>query len=96
MPRSPTPTTVMPMTVPPVKATRKAGFMPWMAEKAVFALALVATFMPTNPERALQRAPNTKDTAEATPICQKSNTPTTATKGASQRYSRNKKAMAPL
>ena len=46
-PMSPTPTTVMPMTLPPMKAIVRASFMPCIAAKAVLPLDLVATFMPT-------------------------------------------------
>ena len=46
MPSIPIPTTFMPITVPPVKATVSAWFIPFVALKAVFPFAFVATFIP--------------------------------------------------
>jgi hypothetical protein len=86
----------MPITVPPVKAMRRALFIPSVAAKAVFPFAFVAIRMPRNPARALQSAPKAKETAEAAPILNQRSAATITTKGASQRYSRKRNAMAPF
>ena len=46
-PKSPTPTTVIPMTLPPRNAMLSAPFMPFIAAKAVLPFDFVATFIPT-------------------------------------------------
>ena len=58
-PSSPMPTTVMPMTDPLEKATRRAGFRPRWAAAAVRTLARTATFIPMNPANAEQMVPAT-------------------------------------
>jgi hypothetical protein len=63
MPSSASPTTVMPITDPPAKATLRAASMPCVARMAVRELAAVATRMPKKPAAAEQSAPSTKDRA---------------------------------
>ena len=47
----------MPITVPLLKATRSAGFSPFIAFTVVRELALTAMFMPMKPARAEPSAP---------------------------------------
>ena len=60
MPRSPSATTVKPMTAPPAYATFSALFSPVFAASIVFTLVLVATSMPTYPAVADSTAPTMK------------------------------------
>ena len=62
MPSNPRPTTLMPITEPPVNATINAGFKPLRALLAVREFAIVATRMPKMPARAEHTAPTRKDT----------------------------------
>ena len=62
-PRIPRPTTVIPITAPPGKATRMASASPSRAPWAVRALARVAICIPKNPARMEHAAPRTKETA---------------------------------
>ena len=62
-PRTPNPTTPIPMTLPPAKATSRALPNPVRAALVVRTFALVATFMPMNPAIAEHKAPSTNDNA---------------------------------
>ena len=92
----PSPTTLIPITEPPEKATFNALFIPFsIAALAVLTLALVATFIPKYPARAENTAPTKKDTA----VCQFmpiiSTIKRTTTNIDNALYSLFKKAMAP-
>ena len=56
-PSRPRPTTRMPVTVPPLKATESAGFMPDLAASAVRTFERTATFIPMKPVSAESTAP---------------------------------------
>ena len=86
-PKSPTPTTVIPITLPPIKAMFSAPFMPFIAAKAVLPFAFVATFIPTYPVKPLQSAPDTKHIALGTLIFHARRAATIITKGTSALYS---------
>ena len=60
-PRAARPTTLMPITAPPEKATIRAGLRPLRAALVVRTLAAVATRMPKKPASPEQTAPTTKD-----------------------------------
>ncbi len=98
MPNRPRPTTHMPMTVPPEKATWRAAGSPCRAAWVVRMLDAVATFIPKNPDRPEQNAPTTKDTAtrRTGPLLPKARSAaTTRTNTDRTLYSRERKAMAP-
>jgi len=96
IPRTPMPTTDIPITLPPLKAMVSASFIPLVAAKAVFPLVLVATTIPMYPAAALHRPPTMNETPDAVPMVNKRMTPTTIRNGSSHLYSLYRKAMAPL
>ena len=92
------PTTLMPMTLPPMKATRSAPGSPVWAAAVVRTLAAVATRMPTKPASAEQPAPRAKASPwklKGPQFSAASTAATTTTKGARARYSRPRKVRAP-
>ena len=100
-PSSARPTTVMPMTAPPLKATLSALGRLSRAAKVVRTLASVATFMPAQPAAPLATAPTTKAAAmnglwfSPLMLASASRMATPTTKPASTVYSRLRKAIAP-
>ena len=78
----------MPVTVPPLKATESAGFMPDLAASAVRTFERTATFIPMKPVSAERTAPIMNPIATfqprspvhvpATPIARNTTTATTA------------------
>ena len=100
-PKTPRPTTLIPMTDPPVNATFKAEAKPVRAALVVRLLALVATFIPKNPAKPEATAPTINDTEinaleSVRPEFAKPKSIATAmTKMDRTRYSAFKKAMAP-
>ncbi len=95
IPINPSPTTDMPMTAPPEKATARALFCPCWAAAAVRTLAFVATVMPMYPASIELAAPYRKATAVDRLICQAIAINNTKTNIAKLLYSRRKKAIAP-
>ena len=95
------PTTVMPMTAPPLKATSRAGARPMRAAAVVRTLAFVATRMPAQPATADATAPSTKERAmsglraSSPSLAKARSTATMTTKPARTLYSARRKAMAP-
>ena len=87
-PSRPRPTTRIPVTVPPLKATERAGFMPDLAASAVRTFERTATFIPMKPVSAERTAPIMKPIATfhprssvqmpAMPIARNTTTATTA------------------
>jgi len=65
---SPKPVSMKPMTAPERKAHMKAGAMPLRASTAVRALAYVAIFMPTKPDRIEVAAPTRNAMVEKVPL----------------------------
>ena len=97
------PTTVIPITAPLKKATRRAAFSPRIALAAVRPLARTATLMPMNPAAAEQIVPARYAIAvlgmSSSLEYQSTKTHTAANtitmKGTSTTYSRRRKAYAP-
>ena len=99
-PKTPNPTTLRPITDPPVKATFNAFAKLYCAALVVRLFAFVATFMPKNPAKPEAKAPtkNDIDTNQESPLLFAANAnrqATITTKIASTRYSAFKNAMAP-
>ena len=100
-PKTPSPTTLIPITDPPVKATFNAEAKLVLAAFVVRLFALVATFIPRNPAKPEVTAPTTNESEikaleSALPeFANPRRTATATTKIARTRYSAFKKAMAP-
>ena len=95
-PKSPRPTTHIPMTEPPEKAIDSARFMPdSSAAFAVLTFAFVATFIPKKPASTENSAPTKKHTA----VPQLMKTPISTTSAATKKtrilYSALRNASAP-
>ena len=97
-PVSPSPTTHIPITLPPENATCSASGSPFRAAFVVRMLDAVATFIPKNPDIPEHSAPNTNATATsliAPVLMTASNAATSTTTTASTLYSRFRNAIAP-
>ena len=64
-PKSPRPTTNIPVIAPPLKATLRASFIPLVAASAVRTFARTDTFIPMKPHAPERTAPTTKPIAVA-------------------------------
>ena len=99
IPRIPNPTTLIPMTEPPLNATIRALFKLSRAACVVRVFAAVATRIPKKPASPLQSAPIKNDRPTRLVPCEAfphtSNAATAKTKIAKTLYSRVKNAMAP-
>ena len=95
-PRSPRPTTDIPITAPPLNAIERALFIPpVLAAFAVLTLAFVATLIPKYPARIEQSVPRTNAIPDLTPIPSAISTNNTMMKITSILYSAVRNACAP-
>ena len=95
-PSIPRPTTHIPITAPPEKATERAPDIPdSLAALAVLTLAFVATFIPKNPAKVEKAAPIRKHTPVKRLIPNVNTANNTKTKTMRVLYSLIKKAIAP-
>ena len=100
-PNTPKPTTLIPITEPPVKATFNAGAKPSLAALVVLLFAFVATFIPKKPANPDAIAPTINESdikmleSDLPELATPKRTATAKTKIASIRYSALRNAIAP-